>query len=289
MTTPQHESNSPHPIISLNGCIVSPLDRGFTLGDGLFETIKVTNGIVWYLDRHLDRLSYGAAKLGIVVPIHLRRWINEVVQHTGIISRSCYAVRVILTRGIADIPQLAGYGLLNPTVTITTLELPQIQQELYKRGLRAHVSSMRRYEMGATVGIKTINYLESVLALREAITAGYDEAIFLDTRGFVSEASASNIFLCYDGQLMTPSHTCGILPGITRAVVLELAAQAGIPAVEREIPTDYLYRAEELFLTSSLRDIIPVTRVNDCHVGIGVPGLITQRLTSYYNAVIERI
>ena len=141
-----------------------------------------------------------------------------------------------MTRGATQAHGLAGHNALQPTIAITTFALPERQQASYKSGLRASIASFRRYENGSTIGIKTTNYLESVLALREASAAGYDEAIFLDTRGFISEASTSNVFLWSNGRLVTPATTCGILPGITRAVILELAAQAGIPTAEREIP-----------------------------------------------------
>jgi branched-chain amino acid aminotransferase len=294
MATLHHGSAVQHPIISLNGRFISsnnsplsPLDRGFTFGDGVFETMKVVDSVVWYLDRHLARLSHGAARLGIVVPAEIRQWIDQVLQETR--SLTSYGLRITLTRGPTQTHGLAGHNGQEPTLAITTFDLPKRQHASYEYGLHVLIASFRRYEHGPTIGIKTTNYLESILALREAVAAGYDEAIFLDTRGFVSEASASNIFLWSDSRLVTPARTCGILPGITRAIVLELATRAGIPTAEQEVPEDNLYQAEELFLTSSLREIVPVIQVNGCLIGTGAPGSITQQLTTHYNAVIERV
>jgi len=290
---PQYRSGVQYPIISLNGDFVlpndlplSPLDRGFTFGDGIFETMKVVNGTIWYMNRHLDRLSYGASKLGIDVPAKLCEWISHVTQ---VEPRYSYGLRVIVTRGIAQRQGLAGSDVVQPTVAITTIALPEGQKSLDERVVHAAITDTRRYERGLTVGIKTTNYLESILALRRVIADGYQEAIFLDTQGFVSEASASNIFLWSDGRLITPSNTCGILPGITRAVVLELAERAGIPVAEQKIPASTLYLADEVFLTSSLREIVPVTRLAGHLIGNGTPGPITRQLSAHYDAVTERV
>ncbi|HXC25054.1 MAG TPA: aminotransferase class IV [Gemmatimonadaceae bacterium] len=277
------------PLISCNGYVtkastplISPFDRGFTLGDGLFETMKVTNGTVWYLDRHLARLEGWAARVGIRVPASLRAWIDDVTRQGVQAGHTEHVLRVTLTRGVALTHGLAGAADQAPTVVIAAFEMPRFSPTVYERGLSVHIPATRRNERAATAGLKTTSYLESVLILRDAIAAGYDDAILLDTCALVAEASASNVFVWREGMLMTPPETCGILPGITRAVVLEMAVQGGIPVCEREISLTELYAAEEIFLTSSLRGIVPVSRVDQRPIGAGVPGERTLQMMACY-------
>jgi branched-chain amino acid aminotransferase len=284
------------PILSLNGHhiqantpSISPFDRGFTLGDGLFETLKVTYGVPWYLTRHLGRLSEGATRLGMTVPPHLQQWIDDIVQHATREGHTEHALRVTVTRGVASTHGLAGQGTQHPTVVITAFEMPHVPSTVYERGVSLGIASTRRYESAAAAGLKTTSYIEPILALREAHTAGYDDALFLDTRGFVAEASASNIFVWHRQQLMTPSYACGILPGITRAVVLELAKEMALPTVEGEITQADLIQGDEIFLTSSLRGIVPVVQVNQIPVGAGVPGSVTSRIMARYTAATLRL
>ena len=275
--------------ISSEAPAISPLDRGFTLGDGVFETLKVTDGSAWYLDRHLHRLAHGADRLRITLPLELREWIAAVVQHACTENKRTHALRVIVTRGIAQTPGLMGDTTGRPTVAILATDMPDIAPVIYEHGVSAQVASSRRSIHSATAGLKTTNYLESILMLHEAHEAGYDDAIALDTRGFVAEASASNVFLWIDDVLVTPPCTCGILPGITRAVILELAAQDGIPSAEREVTLDDLAQAKEAFLTSSLRGIVPLVQVGQITIGTGVPGSHTRLLMARYGAMSSRV
>jgi branched-chain amino acid aminotransferase len=149
------------------------------------------------------------------------------------------------------------------------------------------MAAARRNEFAATCGIKTLAYTESVLALSQAKAAGADDAIFLDTAGHVSEATASNLFAVLDGTLVTPPLSCGVLPGITRAAVLELAHALGINAMEREIVEPELAAASEIFLTSSIREIAPLARIDTIAVGSGRCGPITGRLADAYAALLR--
>jgi branched-chain amino acid aminotransferase len=284
------------PIVSLNGHLVqadtpliSPFDRGFTVGDGLFETMKVTDGTVWYLSHHLDRLAYGAARLKIVVPPELPQWIDDVVRQAGLAGLTEHGLRITLTRGVALTHGLAENAGQEPTVVITAFEKPHVPATVYERGIRVQTATARRNERAATVGIKTTSYMESILALRDATAAGYDDAIFLDTRGFVAEATTSNVFLFRNKVLTTPPYTCGVLPGITRAAVLDLAIQAGIPTAECEVTHRELLLSEEVFLTSSLRGIVPVSWVDQIPIGLSVPGRRTRQMMERYEGVTERV
>jgi branched-chain amino acid aminotransferase len=155
------------------------------------------------------------------------------------------------------------------------------------RPIVAAMAAARRNEYALTAGIKTIAYTESVLALAQAKAAGADEAIFLDTAGHVSEATASNLFALIDGMLVTPPLSCGVLPGITRAAVLELARPLGIDAAERELAEPELVAASEIFLTSSIREIAPLVRITTNAIGGGRCGPITQRFIDAYAALVR--
>lgn len=288
------------PIVSLNGHLlddatkgISPFDRGFTLGDGVFETIKVSNGQPWYLQRHLGRLRHAAHRFELDLPAALETWIADVLQQAATQSPQDAALRITVTRGPAPQP-LAGNSATSgtenlTTVTIAAYDLPVIPEQSYAHGITAQQAAGVRNDRGLLSGFKTTSYAESILALHDARRAGFDDAIFLDTHGFVAEATTSNVFVVIDGTLVTPASMHGILLGITRAVVLELAPHAHVEAAERELGYSELLDAQEAFLTSSLRGIIPLVRINDQKIGAGVPGEITHRIMSAYAAHSPRV
>jgi branched-subunit amino acid aminotransferase/4-amino-4-deoxychorismate lyase len=281
------------PIVSLNGRLlddttdgISPFDRGFTLGDGVFETIKVSNGQPWYLQRHLDRLRYAAHRFELALPAALESWIADVVHQATTQQSQDAALRITLTRSPTQ-RSLAGDGAAEgtespATVTIAAYDPPPVPEQLYTHGIAAQQAAGVRNDRGLLAGFKTTSYAESIIALRDARRAGFDDAIFLDTHGFVSEATTSNVFVVINGALVTPALMHGILPGITRAVVLEIAPHAHLAAAERELNYSELLDAQEAFLTSSLRGIIPLVRVNEHKLGDGVPGEMTHRIMTAY-------
>jgi branched-subunit amino acid aminotransferase/4-amino-4-deoxychorismate lyase len=286
-----------HPVTSINGQLdvplhtgLSPFDRGFMLGDGVFETMKVANGAPWYLKRHLRRLEDGARRLRIIYPARLVTWIDDVIQRASSLNSDTdeMALRVTLTRGVALTPGLTSITSEQPTTVVTAYDLPSIPKTVYEQGISAQIASAPRNERALTSKIKTTNYAEAIIALQEARAAGYDEAIFLDTNNFVSEATSSNVFVCLNGTLVTPSSIHGILPGITRAVVLELAARLKVPVAERELGREELINADEAFLTSSLREIAPLVRVGNIKLGVGVPGPLTRRFMTAYKTATDR-
>jgi branched-chain amino acid aminotransferase len=166
--------------------------------------------------------------------------------------------------------------------------MPTLSASIYVNGLALHVASGRRNERAMTAGLKTLAYTDSVAGLLEARRAGADDALFLDTEGHCSEATASNLFVWSGSSLMTPPISCGVLPGVTREAVLELARAQGLPIVERAFGLDVLLAAEEVFLTSTLRRLAPVVRVGQRVVGGGVPGPITARLMAAYGTLVDR-
>jgi branched-chain amino acid aminotransferase len=263
---------------------VSARDRGFTLGDGVFETMRVRGRAVFRLDRHLARLQRGLQVLQIPAPGELREWVLRAAAESGLPDAS---IRLTVTRGRGP-AGVAPPDHPQPTVTVIAAPMPLFPASTYTAGLSAHVASGRRNEFSATAGLKTLSYVDAVAALLEARRAGMDEALLLDTQGHCSEATASNLFAWTGAELVTPRVSCGALPGITREAVLELANAAGLPAVERVLTLDELISSAEAFLTSSLRGVAPLVRVGAHAIGDGVPGRMTKGLTEAYLALVER-
>jgi len=173
-----------------------------------------------------------------------------------------------------------------PTVLIIAGHYQPYPEQVYQKGFRAVVSSIRRNSQSPLSGLKSANYLENMLAKQEARAAGVDEALCLNEKGLLAEASMSNIFLVTDGILRTPGQESGILLGITRETILELASQLGINTIEQDIRLDELFRAQEAFLTNSLIEVMPLTEVDGKPIGSGRPGPVTQRLMADYRKLV---
>jgi len=266
-----------------DGPHLSVRDRGVTLADGLFETMRTRNGRVFRLAHHLARLTAGLAALDFPLPPGLERQVLDAVGAAGTGDAS---IRLTVTRGVGP-AGLAPPVDTRPTVIVAVVPMPAFPDALYGDGLTAHVASGRRNQHSMTAGLKTVAYTDSVAALLEARRAGADEAILLDTDGHCSEASASNLFALIDGALVTPPLSCGALPGVTRAVVFELADRLGISSTERVLELEQLCQAGEAFLTSSIRGIAPLVRVGSRAVGPGVPGDVTRTLIDRHAALIR--
>jgi branched-chain amino acid aminotransferase len=279
------------PLVFVNGeraavdaMSISPRDRGFTLADGLFETMRARRGRVFRLDQHLARLSDGLRAMAIPEPGELGRWVQDAVRRAGDADLS---IRLTVTRGPGP-GGLAPPAQVQPTVVVSVNAMPSFPAETYTIGLRAVVASGRRNAHSPTAGLKTLAYTDAVVTWLEAQRAGADEAIFLDTNGNCSEATASNLFIYRDGTVLTPPLRCAALPGVTRAAVIELAHAAGMRAEERAFGLETLTSADEVFLTSSLRGIAPVSSLDGHVFGTGTAGEITKRLMAAYLALVER-
>jgi branched-chain amino acid aminotransferase len=260
-------------------------DRGLLLGDGVFETLRTYAGAPFRPHAHLARLAAGAERLGIPLPAGLGDALTATIAANAGAGDAAgagagLAVRLTLTRGAGG-RGLEPAGEFPPTVLITAAPYaaPAVW---YERGLRAVVARHRRNEAGAEAGLKALGAVAAVLARREARAAGADEALVLDTAGHLAEAAAANVFLVVRGRLRTPPLACGILPGITRAAVLEWAHAAGIEVDDAPVEPGELATARELFLTSSLREVVPVVAVAGRAVGAGRPGPVAARLLAAY-------
>jgi branched-chain amino acid aminotransferase len=265
---------------------LSPLDRGFTLADGLFVTMLVRHGRIFRAARHLERLRLGASILRIALPVHVERWLHEVVHQATPELRDA-AARLTVSRGVGS-SGLAPRDLSASTVVITVNEPPTFPSALHEYGLSAITAAARRDERAATAGVKSLAYTEAIVALMRAHDENADEAIFLDIEGHISEASASNVFICRDGTLVTPPLSCGVLPGITREAIIELAPTLGVRVVERPVTARELAEADVAFLTSSLRGVAPLVRIDCRAIGRGTVGAMTRAVSSAYAALVDR-
>jgi branched-chain amino acid aminotransferase len=292
-------AHAPSAFVWVNGRAVdpagpqlSPVDRGFTLADGVFETMRAHGGTVFRLRAHLDRLRAGAAALGIPVPEELEAALASGVRHAAGRGLRDAAVRLTVSRG-PGAQGVAWPDVMRPTVVLTVLPLPRFPRAAYERGITVAIASGRRNERAMTAGLKTLAYTDAVVAFAEARARGADDALFLDTEEHLSEGSSSNLFLVLGDVLVTPPLSCGALPGITRAAVLECARALDIPGAERVLARRDLRAAAEAFLTSSLRGVAPAVRVigdgADAYaVGGGAPGPVTRRLMRAYAELVRR-
>ncbi len=279
-------------IVYLNGALIprsqasiSVLDYGFLYGYGLFETMRAYEGRVFRLDSHLSRLAHSAEALGLPVEtLDLKEAVMDTIR-----ANQLTEARIRIAISIGEGAMSPDPGTCNkPTVLILAGHYQPHPDRVYQTGLRAIVSSIRRNSQSPLSRLKSANYLESMLARQEARTAGVDEAICLNEKGLLAEASMSNIFLVTDGTLRTPAEDSGILPGITRGVILELAQALGINTLEQDISLDKLLQAEEAFLTNSLIEVMPLAEIDGQPVGSGRPGALTRRLMTAYRELVKQ-
>ncbi|MDF2633171.1 MAG: Aminodeoxychorismate lyase [Pelosinus sp.] len=281
--------------IYLNGKLVlgteasiSPYDHGFLYGHGLFETMRAYKGRVFYLAEHLRRLQEGMKVLewpNCLSADELSNAIYQTLQKNGLQEAS---VRLTVSRGIgASRPDAVTCG--NPTVIIFTAPIQHLGDDAYERGWSLATVNIRRNLTSPLCNVKTANYLDNIVAKSEARDKGANEALLLNTMDHVAEGTMCNIFLVVEGRLITPDKKSGLLPGVTRDIVLQLARRAGITTEERQVYPDELLRASEIFITSSLLEIMPVTMLDGCKVNQGRLGTITQFLRQRYQQQTQEL
>ena len=267
---------------------VSVFDRGFLYGDGVFEVLRTYRSEPWRLEEHLGRLTLAARRVGITVPISNARWIAEV---RAVLSErpagSDSVLRLALTRGVGS-PGLDPSLATVPTRLTLATPLPALPASLYQRGLSATLTTIDRATpregMLSLSGVKSSNYQLHILALRDARGRGFDDALLLSSDGALIESTSANVFVVSGLELRTPSLESGPLDGITRAEVLSIARELGVATVCSRLDASDLWTADEVFLTSSVRELVPVVRVDDHEVGDGAPGPLTRRLHAAYRA-----
>ena len=286
-------------IVYLNGSLVprsrariSVFDHGFLYGYGLFETMRAYNGKIFLLERHIKRLMDGAEAIGLgqkLAGIDLGKACRDTLKANDLKDAR---VRLTVTGGEGDAFPWEGKSEA-PNVVVTARPYRLSPEAKYERGLKASIASVRRCAQSTIAGIKSVNYLVNVLARIEAAEYGLDESLLLNDRGFIAEGGNSNVFFVEGLNLVTPSLDSGILPGITREVVMEMAAEMGIGIIEAEIAVADLERFNEAFLTSSVIEVMPLVAVRDegghmIPIGTGKPGKVTRRLMAAYRERVER-
>jgi len=265
---------------------ISVFDHGLLYGDGVFEGIRAYNGIVFKLKEHIDRLYQSAHALMLKIPLTKAEVIEAVLETLRKNKMKDAYIRLVVTRGVGDLG-LDPRKCPKATIIIITGAIVLHGDEAKKKGITTLVSWVRRHPVDATSHeIKSLNYLNSVMAKIEANTAGADEAICLEKNGFVAEGVGENIFIVKNGKLFTPPVCSGALPGITAQVAARLAAKLGAEVSESNITPYQLFNADEVFFTGTAAEIIPIREVNKRQIGEGKPGPITKKLIAAFQKVV---
>jgi branched-chain amino acid aminotransferase len=266
---------------------VSVFDHGLLYGDGVFEGIRTYNGRVFKLKEHVDRLFHSAKAILLEIPL-------SPAQVTAAVLETCRRnrlddgyIRLVVTRGVGTLG-LNPNRCERPSVIVIAGRIQLYPPELYEKGMAiVTVPTTRNLINAVNPAIKSLNYLNNILAKIEANIAGVEEAIMLNAEGFVAECTGDNLFVVRGGQLQTPPLSAGALYGITRSVVMDLAREQGTPVFESNLTRYDVYNADECFLTGTGAELIPVVRVDGRTVGSGRPGPVTQALVGKYRALTQ--
>ena len=261
---------------------VSVLDNGFTFGDGVYETLRTYGGRPFHLDRHLDRLRASAGMLGIAIPTGddaLAADLDRLLERAA--NPESY-IRIIVSRGVGEISYRFD-RIKGPTIVMAARAYEPFAEAQYRDGIPVIISSVRRNSpLALDPAMKSCNLINNILAVREAQAKKAAEPLMLNDRGDVAEGASANVFVVSNGALATPPLSDGILPGVTRALVLERARDLGIEAREQSIRVRTLLGADEAFITSTLKEVMPIATVDGRPIGSGRPGPVTMRLLAAY-------
>jgi len=266
---------------------ISVFDHGLLYGDGVFEGIRFYNGRVFRLTEHIDRLFDSARAICMAIPLD-REAVSQAVIDTIKQNelRDGY-VRLVVTRGVGDLglnPLLCP----KPTIIVIASKITLYPAEMYANGLNVVTCATRRIPHGAlSPMVKSLNYLNNVLAKIEAQQAGAGEGLMLNEQGFVAECTGDNIFVVKNGRIMTPPISSGALSGVTRGVVFEMAAEFGIPISEPDMTRYDIFTADECFLTGTAAEVIPVVKLDSRVLGDGKPGPITRKLIQRFHELTD--
>lgn len=272
-------------VVSIDGKIVTPedarvsvYDRGFLYGDAVFEVLRTYGGVPYALDEHLQRLRGSAERVAFALPVDLATLRGEVERALAASGSEESYVRIVVTRGSGPL-SLDPDAARDPLRVILIEPVNPPRREAYVQGIAAvTVATRRAVDETTAAGAKVANYLPNLLALRAAKSQGAQEALIVDAAGRVVEGASSNVFALTAGRLTTPPESAGILAGITRRGILDAAGRLGIGVEQRELWPGDLYAAEEVFITSSIREVLPVVRVDAQTIGSGKPGAVTRAL-----------
>ncbi len=272
---------------------ISVYDHGLLYGDGIFEGIRAYNGKVFRCKAHIDRLFDSAKGIALNIPIEKEELQEAILQTLKANNLSDAYIRIVVTRGCGTLG-LDPAKCSNPQIIIITDSITLYPKEMYENGLEViTVPTTRTSHSALSPKIKSLNYLNNIMAKIEARQAGVVEAIMLNSAGAVAECTGDNIFIVKDGTLITPPPDSGILEGITRKVVMELAECASVKVKEQQLTRFDLYIADECFLTGTAAEVIPVVKIDSRQIGDGAPGQTTLKLLemfreeTHHNSIIK--
>ena len=267
---------------------ISVFDHGLLYGDGVFEGLRSYGGRVFRLDAHLDRLWASARAICLEIPLAKEAMAQAVIDTLAANGLEDGYIRLIITRGAGTLG-LDPNRCSNPQVIIIADTISLYPQEFYEQGLRIVTAATQRIQSAAlSPRIKSLNYLNNIMAKLEGLQAGCVEALMLNHKGEVAECTGDNVFVVRSGRLLTPPPDAGILEGITRNAVMELAHAAGIDCREATLTRHDLYTAEECFLTGTAAEVIPVVDIDGRKIGSGVPGPVTSRLKDDFHMLVRQ-
>lgn len=269
-------------LVDKEQAVVSVFDHGLLYGDGVFEGIRVYGGNVFLLKEHIDRLYESAKAIRLTIPISPAEMIQATKDTVAANNIGDGYVRLVVTRGAGSLG-LDIRRTSHPQIIIIADTISLYPPEIYEKGMNLITASTIRNHPGAlSARIKSLNYLNNIMAKIEGTDAGTVEALMLNHKGEVAECTGDNIFIIKNGVLKTPSPDAGILEGITRNAVLKLAREAGITALETTLIRHDLYVADEMFLTGTAAEVVPVVSLDGRQIGDGKPGPITRRLLGLF-------
>ncbi|MBO8153793.1 branched-chain-amino-acid transaminase [Thermovirga sp.] len=268
---------------------VSVFDHAFLYGDAVFEGIRAYNGRVFRLEEHIDRLYDSAKAIWLEIEMPKKEMMEVVAESCRQNNLKDAYIRLVVSRGVGDLGLDPRKCHGNSSIICIADKIALYPEEFYEKGLKAITAATRRnYGEVLAPQVKSNNYLPNIMAKIEAITAGCLEAICMSREGYVTEGTGDNIFIVKDGVLKTPHPAVGILKGVTRKAIMELAEQEGIPVEETFMNRFDVYTADEIFFTGTAAEVIPVVEVDSRKIGDGVPGPITRKLRSLFMDLVKK-
>lgn len=266
---------------------ISVFDHGLLYGDGIFEGIRAYNGRVFRLKEHIDRLFDSAKAILLDIPMTHAEMMKAVVETCRRNKLRAGYIRLVVTRGVGTLG-LNPNRCKNPSVIVIADKIQLYPEEMYEKGMAiVTVATTRNLHNALNPAIKSLNYLNNILAKIEANNAGVEEAVMLNAEGFVAECTGDNLFIVKGNRLLTPPLSAGALYGITRGVVIELAQEAGLIASEPNLTRYDLFTADECFLTGTGAELVPVVKIDGRVIGTGKPGAVTKSLIAKYHELTQ--
>jgi len=266
---------------------ISVFDHGLLYGDGVFEGIRAYHGRVFKLKEHIERLFYSAKAILLTIPMSHKEICEATVKACKMNKVYDGYIRLVVTRGVGNLG-LSPWNCVKPSVFIIADKIQLYPKEYYDKGLTIATVATRRMSPAAlNPSIKSLNYLNNILAKIEARQCGCEEAIMLNNEGYVAECTGDNIFLVNKGKIFTPLSSAGALKGITRDVIFDLAVHFNIEMVESQLTRYDVYNADEMFITGTAAEIVPVTKVDMRQIGSGKPGTVTKKMIAAFKELTK--